>query len=1024
MNKKTEAAAAIERFRDQIKRTHQPNLFTVMTVKRSGNPDLVITAHDVLEMARIITVEQIAILNAKQLNIDGAGTIDSPYKLTTPEQWLWAAVNFVVGNIENSVYYMIGGQLIDVTTNERKASSRHHQPDSFFKHMQESTLQLSDNIAAPENLNILKSSLANIANTSSAQELAPLDTAARVIQSVLPLVATMIQSLDTKSIPAEARVEGYRLVLLAEGEKFSDKLDPKVIVLQKDRKFVVAQYIKNNLPSSKSLELTAQELNNLPFPALGEKPRIITRQENTALVDAIALKFGCTQWDKPYYSSLSTQHNHAMNSASSNMDKLQAITPDAIEKMLVDMRTGHFSDSDMPIGQFPTVLDNLVNHVLTTFLGKDKLKEVAPDINEGRKLFLQLFGDFSEETVKNENPLSLVNKYFSKIKQHPQFLQDPTCKAISETLLGPDAESALRNVSAILANTKVDQHTSRAVAALSHNTMMMEIRAILTGTVQRADSHLPVTIGALFFSESSRYPLCYLASCALLDLMQLNQFCPDLPEIYTLTNILTNPSLRSEFVDGDGRLYSDDEKQIKETLFNNYLDAYFKGDADADVKKANFRKNRKEEAYVVIKKVLAGKASKNAAGYHPMVQGESFDETENIRLEDVITDSTSLVLVQQKIASILLQWLALQLSDNKAITCSLGRKFFTELPKQSVDDLARKKDFLDKHVKPLFHSRIGKFDCMNVQKLLPTREHVVADDFSNLELDRAALESQRSITDVMINGQRKKCVISRAAPDGDCGFTATQYVLYMQDEFETAKEIDRVNFIKLIDKLSNDASNIHKFNPYIVAIFKTDGALNLQGWKTRFSSKGYWLQKEHFALLSFYYNIRFNFYSLQNNSAGYAFVPKLGDESIYEGSAPATMITVNLSYLSTRLLDKPDANLNHFDPIFIEPSEALLKVINEKNKTSLQAEVKPAKSVVTSIAANHSTAAMLAVLSPHGTLPALPLAEKSTPESITSNSSPLKLTPPVTPTVKQDMTEPRQVSDVNNISPPANALSK
>lgn len=853
MQNKDIANATIADFTAEIKQTLRPNLFTALTIHNEQFGEMIINAYDILEIARQVTNEFLSEYDSEKIgdSILGEGSLEKPYILDTTKKWLWAAANFEIeetntiktpkslSNItpeRKPPFYQIGGQPIDVTRDERKASSQHlANDDAFSQNMENSMLQTTSNLFNISNTNETIDILSHFTTEASAENIPESNS----VQRLLPFILFLIQEAEAKHIPDD------------------------------------------------------------------------------------------TTWRATPYSRLGKEHSTAQNYAAENIHKITSITPEKIDTMITEMQTSNFSESKESFSDLPKIVTNLSNTLVKGMVGEDKFQEISPKFTE----FTQAIGEILDPNKMNaENPFEFFSAFFRNTQEYIKNSKDPHLQSMNTDFLGEDVETIFKNVGNALMGNSVEQKQEAIsiINELSHISVIAEIRSILEGTAYRVNRYLPITVGALFFSETSRYLLTFIASCALLDLIQLTVTCPDANEIYTLTNALVNPNQRNEFVDAYGKLYSNNETEKKATLKKKYLDALYP--ANEEIKKQIINRDKKQikksqEIDLEIKKVIPGKTTQHIGGYHPMVQGFSYDDTKNIPPNEEISESKELVVVQQKIANILLQWLKLYLPSDE-FTVTLQKIFLSDLPFPQPEMPDKKKIFLEKYIKPLFRARIESFKLLSIPSKKNYGHKKQEISFSEeAELDRVALESQRSITDILIDGGTKKCIVVKAKPDGNCGFTATRHALILQGRDDLAEEMDRENFIDLIEFIINNNQKFQIFNHYIAEIFKIDNAISLLEWKEKFKNSGYWVQTPHFKLLSSYYNIYFNFYCLSDTQEN-AFKPKLGDEYIDECTDKNSTV-ITLACVSTQLLNKPDANLNHFDSIVIEPTDQQLKEIRE-----------------------------------------------------------------------------------------------
>jgi hypothetical protein len=187
-----------------------------------------------------------------------------------------------------------------------------------------------------------------------------------------------------------------------------------------------------------------------------------------------------------------------------------------------------------------------------------------------------------------------------------------------------------------------------------------------------------------------------------------------------------------------------------------------------------------------------------------------------------------------------------------------------------------------------------------------------------IAIDAAALASQRGIGHISRthSGSRDLCKIAHAAPDGDCGFTASRLALQLQNHHDLAPFFERRAFIELIRTTLEDPSSEERSRVLINEIFRVDRAENFGDWSECFTHSTYWMEEAHFRFLSHHLNIAFEIYHAGTG----VLEPEPGNNArIYEGTGmPAA--TVSLAHVSTMLQNRQGAVLNHFDAIIIDPT--------------------------------------------------------------------------------------------------------
>ena len=243
---------------------------------------------------------------------------------------------------------------------------------------------------------------------------------------------------------------------------------------------------------------------------------------------------------------------------------------------------------------------------------------------------------------------------------------------------------------------------------------------------------------------------------------------------------------------------------------------------------------------------------------------------------------------------------------------------------------------------------------------------------------QAILASQRSIKKVSYQGNKQECCVVATKANGDCGFSAIAHYLGLYDDKQQAEIINREMFIILVRKYKEGIPNIQEQlsiandqrkmllesnignpeeidsltntiesleqeinikNKLFTAIFKIDTADNIDDWEIKFKSSGYWLNKEHFELLSYEYNFVFHFYFLDGN---HCFSPEIGNEKIYSGKDGNTATNIHLTHISTEDKNKSGASLNHFETLLISPSseqKERANTLNSYNETQSEAKL-------------------------------------------------------------------------------------
>lgn len=231
--------------------------------------------------------------------------------------------------------------------------------------------------------------------------------------------------------------------------------------------------------------------------------------------------------------------------------------------------------------------------------------------------------------TKDEINLATINAIFKK------FLGDQA--QISQT----EMDEMQAEVYKYAHETLADKGLVREMNSLYDCGVAVSVQNTLANRKTKAINHIPITVAALAFSEPSRYNTSFLGFLALLDLIQAQSKTPDTNEAYNLHNAMVNPEYRNEFVDAYGVLYSSDKSKIclmLKTVVGHELS---------------------DKEYLQVKKVVAGNPKNNIGGYHSMAHDGSYKDTKRK------TEKGRLNIPQQKTASILLQWLAMQFQQQK-----------------------------------------------------------------------------------------------------------------------------------------------------------------------------------------------------------------------------------------------------------------------------------------------------------------------------------------------------------------------
>ncbi len=582
---KDDAVQTIRDFIDNTKQTHRsPNLYTALTISHKGSIRARITAYDVLEIARQFIYDEVNALKASYLlgkyPLTGEGTKKEPYILKTPRDWLLAATNISDQAQDTSIYFNIGGQLIDIATTNRYASANALQEMEFVDFITTAAQQFMVSTLTNEK------NVQALASTTTQQP----QTIEEIVANAFPMLMQLISTFDTKHVSGHAQLAN------------------------------------------------------------------------------------------PAYSRLQDENADAERNLEQGLDKLAAITPESIEAMLADMRQ-QASDASMfekfDIDAFIT--DTI--QTITTQMGVDP-NSASEEAKADLQLLIQSIKHAFLET-ENYNlftALDLVRTQLSEAAKpgNVQGMSQPTEEFLSES-----TESTVKKVASTLTKSRLSPQHRHDLRDLNKRGRLNEIRATLAGQAFLPDRFIPVMVAALFLSETNRYWPNFLATMMMLDLIDSKESCPDAAnDAHNLNTMLYNPEGRTDFVDGYGRLFTGDEKEKKLSLFQDYAQALFNEysgeELENKIDQLKSNKRRQQKILGELKAAIAGKAKQNISGYHPMVHGNSYNETKNIDPSNPIETDRQLTIAEQKTANILLQWLHL-MSPEGEIEFRLERVFLDDL---------------------------------------------------------------------------------------------------------------------------------------------------------------------------------------------------------------------------------------------------------------------------------------------------------------------------------------------------------
>lgn len=208
----------------------------------------------------------------------------------------------------------------------------------------------------------------------------------------------------------------------------------------------------------------------------------------------------------------------------------------------------------------------------------------------------------------------------------------------------------------------------------------------------------------------------------------------------------------------------------------------------------------------------------------------------------------------------------------------------------------------------------------------------------------AALHSQRIIDKVMLNRELNSSITVEVPPNGDCGFTAAEYALRILGNDALAIKATRAGFINTVTRIilelraSGDTPRSLKLRELLEPIYQhahLDFNLheeNLIAWQRHFNRSSEWVNDIHFALMSYEYGLRFEFYVInhENNTHLHPRGGSLGEGSVIDHCLTHP-ITVRLMSNAAGIVNESaiDPN-NHFDLLYFTPEERLLLAIRNK----------------------------------------------------------------------------------------------
>lgn len=674
-----------------IKDTRKPNLFTTLKVSGNGiTEDVIITALDIVLIVESILDENLKreqilednlkALDANNTNLNEAGSQNNPYSLRTPMEWLLAAKNYeLTKDREEFKYFSIGKQIIRISTLDRYCSSEDNRPDDFYEFMHNSINQYVINLSNPTALDALRKIFLKFNAKSNSEKM----------NFVFTFVLHLMQNINAKYITS-----GYYLHLISEQDltNHTSLQTPCLVYRGKDTPFQLILTDEHNDTIKVNFEdepdkTIVEAFHNLILVPCQEKRTRIFLSSFSEIISYINSKGGRQQfvsgeeWHRPAYKGKLAPDQHAAQSyGHEQMPPLNAENiATASSAWDLEIDSSSLDDISASVKSLWRVIGSVA------FSSENKEKDTM-EMEELNTVFLQPVIDSLKNNTTDRTPKAILKSISNEMQK-----QASTENGEKENF-NFDIDSIFKTVANQMEGTILDESEAEKIKVLSNVFTVLEIRSILENTVKKPSKHLPVTVASLFFSEPSRSlrtegpgcPAVFPAGLALLDLIQAQQPCPDCNEIYSPLNLLKTPVQRTEFVDVYAKMYSkEDEKKLK-----NELEQKHKNDLEK-IKDQRKKDKKRGEIFSEIPKVIPGNVLYNVAGYHPMVQGGSRDEVEHKEHHEDLT------LVDQKSASILLQWLSLRLKEN-GFSVTLEKDFFVD--SWLKKDRSKEKSLIENHI--------------------------------------------------------------------------------------------------------------------------------------------------------------------------------------------------------------------------------------------------------------------------------------------------------------------------------------
>ena len=192
---------------------------------------------------------------------------------------------------------------------------------------------------------------------------------------------------------------------------------------------------------------------------------------------------------------------------------------------------------------------------------------------------------------------------------------------------------------------------------------------------------------------------------------------------------------------------------------------------------------------------------------------------------------------------------------------------------------------------------------------------------SILNLNKANLASLRAISQLVIDNDVVECKVIPSKPDGDCGLTAIRRYLALMNREDLANHITRSGIVQLVTNAQNMQDAV--LQELVAKIVKADNVGSVMQWAEKFAKAGkdggIWLHEDHLQFLSYQLNLRFHVCCVGDDSLFHR-------ETVHEIDLVSNVnrdvpVTVHLAYVSTVPLNLPNARLNHFEGICLNPTQ-------------------------------------------------------------------------------------------------------